>query len=355
MFKTRKWELVRDAFTLVELLVVIAIIGILVALLLPAVQAAREAARRMSCSNNLKQLGLALHNYHDTYKRFPINYLDWERAPTVGGSHVVRLFPFMEQQPLSDFIQAGFTAVSPANVEDRTLPNGKLARETIVPGLICPSDSHEAIIQDRRAVTNYTGSMGAQRMDSNSGCNLCTVVAGPPPTTNAFSVASCEAWFGDQGGRERGDWGDSARLSGVFSRGGTSNPANSAYAMWSAALQQITDGTSNVIAMGEIVPYCGDHSRNGWMHSNAIWVATTAPINFNTCPGENGLDSNNAANPPCNRLESWNTSMGFKSKHPGGAQFVMCDGSVQFLSQTINYDTYQRLGDRRDGRSVTIQ
>ena len=115
-------SIAREAFTLVELLVVIAIIGILVVLLLPAVQAAREAARRMSCSNNLKQLGLALHNYHDTYKRFPMNYLDWEIAPQMGGSHVTRLFPFMEQQQLYNVIQGGFVLTPTANVEDQTLP-----------------------------------------------------------------------------------------------------------------------------------------------------------------------------------------------------------------------------------------
>ncbi len=334
----------RRAFTLVELLVVIAIIGVLVGLLLPAVQAAREAARRMSCSNNLKQLGLALHNYHDVQKRFPINYLNWSESPQHKGSHLVRLFPFMEQQPAYDLFQQGFDAPL-SSPEEVRLPNGQLLRQQVIPGLICPSDSHDGWVNGvDRAVTNYAGSMGAQLMQSNTGCNLSTVVGTNPLDTNGDG----ESWLGT-GNNVRGDSGDYNNISGVFGRGGDANRWP-----WAARLRDITDGTSNVIAIGELRPFCGDHARNGWMHSNANWFATTAPINFNTCPGQKGLSPDDGSNPPCNRLASWNTSMGFKSLHPGGAQFVFADGSVHFLSQTVDYTTYQRLGDRRDGQPVAI-
>jgi prepilin-type processing-associated H-X9-DG protein len=224
-----------------------------------------------------------------------------------------------------------------------------LIRASIVKPLICPSDTHDGYTGDpNRAVTNYAGSLGAQHMGSNTGCNLCTVVPTPPMPTPG-GVPPCESWF-TTGDRERADYGDSDRISGVFGRGGgtgTNNPP------WAARLANVTDGTANVIAMGEVRPFCGDHSRNGWMHANANWFATTAPINFNTCPGEGGLSVNDGSNPVCNRLQSWNTSMGFKSSHPGGAQFVFCDGSTHFLPATINYDTYQRLGDRRDANPVS--
>jgi prepilin-type processing-associated H-X9-DG protein len=322
------------------LLVVIAIIGVLVALLLPAVQAAREAARRSSCSNNLKQLGLALHNYADVHKRFPINYLNWNQSPPHRGSHLVRLFPFMEQGPMYD--QFNF---SNPNVEDTTNSGGVLLRSFVIPVLICPSDTHDGKNPGdaNRALTNYAGSMGAQLMQSNTGCNLSTIVGVGPNDPNSDG----ESWFGT-GDRERGDWGDSNRISGVFGRGGGTN-----LDPWAATFAQIKDGTSNTIAIGEVRPTCGDHSVNGWGHSNAIWFATTAPINYNTCPGEKGLSSDDTQNPPCNRLAAWNTSMGFKSAHPGGAQFVFGDGSVRMLSETINYTTYQALGDRRDGRPVS--
>jgi prepilin-type N-terminal cleavage/methylation domain-containing protein/prepilin-type processing-associated H-X9-DG protein len=327
-------------FTLVELLVVIAIIGVLVALLLPAVQAAREAARRSQCSNNLKQLGIALHNYHDTYGKFPVNYLDWSQSPQHRGSHLVRLFPFMEQGPLH--AQMNFAL---PGVEDSVDGNGKLLRSYIIPTLICPSDAHDGRHpgDPNRGLTNYAGSMGAQLMQSNTGCALNTIVGVGPGDANGDG----ESWFGT-GDRERGDHGDFGRISGVFGRGGDAN----GFKPWAANFAAIKDGTSQVIAIGEVRPLCGDHSVNGWMHSNAIWFATTAPINYNTCPGERGLNSDDNVNPPCNRLASWNTSMGFKSSHPGGAQFVFADGSVHFLTETINYTTYQSLGDRRDGRPI---
>jgi prepilin-type processing-associated H-X9-DG protein len=126
---------------------------------------------------------------------------------------------------------------------------------------------------------------------------------------------------------------------------------------WAANFRDITDGTSNTIMMGEVRPQCGDHLRNGWMHFNAMWVATTSPINFKIfCVQEdNGWNSPtpppgaNPTQPGCNHFQMWTTGMGFKSRHAGGAHFVLADGSVKFLSENIDYVTYQRLGDRRDG------
>jgi prepilin-type processing-associated H-X9-DG protein len=135
--------------------------------------------------------------------------------------------------------------------------------------------------------------------------------------------------------------GASRNISGVFSRYD-----------WAARFAQIKDGTSNVICMGEILPWCGDHHRGGWMNANALWTATTAPVNFPTCPGD--LPGHDTGAFDCNHFANWQTSQGFKSYHPGGAQFVFCDGSVQFVPETIDYLTYQRLGDRHDGQPVNF-
>jgi len=315
------------AFTLVELLVVIAIIGILIALLLPAVQAAREAARRSQCSNNLKQLGLALHNYHDSFKQFAIGTRNCDPAnPGTGscpggygyvwnagahrkGSYLVKLLPFFEQSPLHD--QLDFTLDVEARLS--TLGYGR----TPIGPLLCPSDSTQ--FQVTNGPYNYAGSIGNQRMSGRS----CAVYPG-----NDFGTGPT-----GHGSTENG-----MSISGIFSR----------YS-FAARMADITDGTSNVILMGEIRPWCGDHHRGGWKSSNALWTATTAPINFPTCPGEppgfSGTDG-------CNAHANWQTSQGFKSLHPGGAQFVFADGSGHFLSETIDYMTYQRLGDRRDGQPV---
>ncbi len=297
------------AFTLVELLVVIAIIGVLVALLLPAIQAAREAARRAQCSNNLRQLGLALQNYHDTHNRFPGAC---HRDPWSGGNHrtgsvLVKLLPYVEQAAIYDQIDFN---------EDVTQWFFDNHRHTWIPAFVCPSDPRGSVHADR-AQSNYGISLGAQRMSSQGG--WCTMYEGHV-----------------RGPSGHGSTNDGSQISGLFSR-----------FFWAANLAEIIDGTSNTIAMGEIRPMCGDHHEQGWFHGNSLWTATTAPINFPTCRGEQQYQANS-----CYAHNNWQTSQGFKSRHPGGAQFVFADGTVHFLTETIDYQTYQYLGARASGQVV---
>ena len=346
----------RQAFTLVELLVVIAIIGILVGLLLPAVQAAREAARRMQCSNNLKQIGLTIHNYEGVYKRYPMGTVDDDprelepRRLWNGGNHrkgtvLVKLLPFMEQTALYntiDFrfdVEAQLNAVAPFNMLGRAD-----MRQIAVPMFRCPSDGTSGrVLSQQNHLYNYSFSIGNNNMNANGG--WCDVhpnqsfngrgTTGHRPGGNLFNN-------GANGHGHSGPYNRGAEQSGVISR-----------CDWGARFSELTDGTSNVIAAGEILPSCHDHHRGGggWYNSNGQWTATTATINFNTCRKQGVPD--NANN--CNDFRVWMTSGGFKSDHTGGAQFVMGDGSVQFLSDSIDYVSYQRLGSRNDGEAGGIQ
>jgi len=337
MTRFRHWI---RGFTLVELLVVIAIIGILVALLLPAVQAAREAARRMSCSNNLKQLGLALHNYHDVHKSFPYGTNAHSEPGWVTqyskGSNLLKLLPFMEQTPLYDRIdfvgKYGGGYVTGVDVQMSELgyghrfwgPSHNPQKDLSI--LRCPSDDYDNL--PNVSHSNYAGSMGNQFMPDGGRC----------PGLNGNNFGTGPARHGDNGNSASG-----ARISGCFSR-----------FYWSAKFRDIRDGLSNVIAMGEIRPLCGDHTQyHPWSHWNAIWIATVAPINWPTCRNQRGgKDDTTGGAEDCHHFRTWNMSMGFKSRHPNGAQFVFADGSVHFLAETIDYMTYQRLGDRRDGEPV---
>ena len=311
-------------------------------------QQAREAARRTQCKNNLHQLGLALHNYHDVFQQFSPtifnnsnpNSLNWSNNSK--GSYLVRLLPYVDQGPMYNQIQWGEgIAWNLPNVEATIIPGGALLRHQHVPAYVCPSDTGP--IRDGHSnKSNYALSMGARQMDTHTGGGTA---AWGGCTTPYFRPGG---YFGT-GGAGHGNTESPNNTSGIVSR-----------INWAARIADITDGTSNTIAAGEIRGYCGDHSRNGWFHFNSLWIATAAPINFPiVCIGDPGFG---AGTPPplvtggiatgCNNWDNWTTSQGFKSQHTGGAHFLLCDGAVKFLSQNLDYETYQRLGDRRDGRAV---
>jgi prepilin-type N-terminal cleavage/methylation domain-containing protein len=320
-------------FTLVELLVVIAIIGILVTLLLPAVNAAREASRRTQCANHLKQIGIALHNYHSANGNFPPGYSTSgdSAVDSKHGSVFGHLLPFMEQQALFDMID--FTQLYSS--ETSRYPNGgKFLYETVLPELLCPSDDHGGISPAwflsgtpapvDRGLANYCPSWGSQFVTSTPNC-------GSPGD-----------YFGT-GAVTRARTHEKKSISGIFGAFATT-----------FSIREITDGTSHTIAMGEIRPLCSYTQMIGWWRDNGMRAGTQAPINYDTCP-ENTCWRGSNADPAsygcrCHHHRSWQVAEGFKSQHPGGALFVFCDGAVSFLSENIDYANYQRLGDRRDGQ-----
>jgi prepilin-type N-terminal cleavage/methylation domain-containing protein len=347
----------RLAFTLIELLVVIAIIAILIALLLPAVQQAREAARRTQCKNNLHQLGLAHHNYHDVYGRFAQNInIIWTGPPYAindrgwGGSqasHLVNLLPYIDQAPLFNGINFANAAMTkPWN----QMINGKILNQYLIPGYQCPSESRSGLLvtgsNPPRAMTSYAGSTGSTLQASHLGCNLATIVGDGGPQFDPDNDG--EDWFGRAtiGQFARSDTANSSGISGVIAR-----------SSWSASMRDLVDGSSNTICMGEVRAICSDAlgywppgQGGGWADSESLWFSTTAPINYPNCPGEGGNPVGGGTG--CRHTNNWNTGMGFKSQHVGGAHFLLCDGAVKFITQNIDHSLYQKLGDRWDGEPI---
>jgi len=282
----------RAAFTLVELLVVIAVIGILVALLLPAVQAAREAARRMSCSNNLKQIGLALHSYHDVMRAFPSGYVSQPATylrPSWGWSTFS--LPYLEQQTLYDAM--GVTTARFGG--NATFAMADANTQTPVSVFVCPSDVGQPLNHRKgdHAKSNYRGISGNETLPLSSFASLTT-------------------------------------MNGVI------------FLNSQVAITHIHDGSSNTIVVGEckLEPgntgkkaciWAGMRGLNAAVHiSDVMWWLNDEPAY-----AINGT-----------------ASQAYSSQHPGGAQFLLSDGSARFIAETVEGRVLWRLAGRNDGEPV---
>lgn len=308
----------RRGFSLIELLVAIAIIAVLMALLLPAIQQVREAARRSQCKNNIKQLGLALQNYHETFGVFACHMSAGYLPGAVGrGSVFVHLLPFVDQSPL--YNQLNF--VNGTNISEQTV-NGILVDTIKISTYLCPSEPFP-INPDGVVNAGYWTNCGAQKA---------------PGTCTMFPIGGAANGFFNTGSANWAATLDPNQVSGVFARHA-----------WAARMRDITDGLSNTLGIGEVRAYCSYDLKAGWAANDRGGGLTTQTINWKTCPEDYARSGGNT----CNSPDDPNVAMGFKSPHVGGAHFVLCDGSVRFINENVDYATYQALGDRRDGKVVS--
>lgn len=337
----------RVGFTLVELLVVIAIIGILVALLLPAVQAAREAARRSSCTNNLKQLGLALQNFHDTYQNFPPGMVDDDGNVLGWGTYIL---PYMEQTAIYDNINAVFQASVPQvaanpkpvmilkewlghpNIDSWAAPGGQadqpwdirkpqtqpFTKVALAP-YRCPSTALPRFDNDGYGASSYVGNMG----------NEVVLIA-------AWACGSPAA----------------ALQNGVLINSASNTQTRV------TDMAAILDGTSNTILVGEIGESANVRPR---VINNGMFPLWAGGNNNGGCTRLGGhlrvVDVNTFINRKFPATGFGNPDLSdysFGSYHPGGAQFVFVDGSVRFIPQTVNTAVYRALGGRDDRVVATL-
>ncbi len=313
---------IRRAFTLIELLVVIAIIAVIVALLLPAVQQAREAARRTQCRGNLKQIGLALHNYAEQYNTLPPAsvFSGRDTAPVHSATDQAAygwgtfLLPHLDQTPLYEQLNV------PGLELHLLLQQASLRPLTqkVLPVYRCPSDQAE--------------DLNTSRPFSNA------VYGNTPAATSNYAASMGTVWKNSQ------NW-----------LNGRQDPFGLLWGSSRVRLQDITDGASNTFVIGE----------RSWVDLAAVWVGTrnyqgTGDVGFRQISATTDSKINEA---------SANATGGYSSKHQGGAHFLFADGRVEFLSENINYDQtgatlperdpgltamgiYQRLARRNDGQVV---
>ncbi len=302
----------RRGFTLVELLVVIAIIAVLIGLLLPAVQSAREAARRISCRNNLKQIGMAILNFESSKRALPagFSYFTGSDAPCWGWGTFI--LPFMEQSTLYDGLQPDSRRLSTLYTASPAAADQALLQTTIA-GYRCPTDTAPALNTLLRfgganhfplATSNYVASAGAQLLSGSYNA--------------PFNDTDCGGGF--FGARDVKSSSPGAGPSGV-------------------TLERVTDGTSKTLAVGERAAF----------HYAAVWAGVGANGSY-----ANEQTARARARPqfPVNSDfagQQQNRGKGFSSPHVGGVQYVFLDGSVTFITESLTAVQLGYLANRQDG------
>ncbi len=361
----------RNAFTLVELLVVIAIIGVLIGLLLPAVQAARAAARRSQCTNNLSQIGKGLHSFESAHGHFPLGEADDDNN---GWSWRFWIIPFMEESALYDAAMGdnpGLVPYSPPGMgsgknpfNHDTLTHAQQATNTAtgssIPGgvagspvgtFMCPADvlpvksTHpQSTCYGPFAKTNYCGNIGSSpAWFAASGSSLAYTCGGSGPSRT--TVLQNDLW------------------------NGMLTHSNHNYDNFAASITDVTDGTSKTVFVGEITESLNlDRTKTnnvsfaawaGGVGNNPGGVSPTANINTgNACGNIQGLgnvfrfmDGNYPLNSPKTVSASDNA---FGSKHPGGGSFLFVDSGVRFISESVDPAVYQAIGTRNGGETLSL-
>jgi len=326
----------KSAFTLVELLVVIAIIGLLIALLLPAVQMAREAARRTQCSNNLKQIGIALHNYHDTLRALPPGRLRMmEDGKGRCFSAYAHLLPFLEASTL--YQQIDFNQ----NPEDG---GNSVALNQTIPYFLCPSDSKKKL-QGESAVHNYPLSTGTTYPLSRRN-------PGGVPVTGVFYENSATRFAEITDGLSQ----TVCISETVKSEGGPD--------VWDGVSKTngfvLTQGNDNLFSGPELTDYDGECHGSGlklqqtrgsrWLYGapgHSMYNHMRTPNDRDIdCRG--GIPHSNKTNALWDRLS---LNVAARSRHPGGVHALFCDGRVEFVSNTVQLSVWQAYGSRDGGES----
>ncbi|WP_437185071.1 DUF1559 domain-containing protein [Planctomicrobium sp. SH668] len=353
--RSSKESSLRSGFTLIELLVVIAIIAVLIALLLPAVQQAREAARRTQCKNNLKNIGLAVHNFHETYNSLPAL-----ANSTYGPTFWFHILPYVEQTALYNLYNGGATAGSDVTSLRRSMDinyriiaaAGRADQVAPIPGFFCPSTRAPSV---RRSGDDNGGARGPK-------ADYAVVAMRGSATNTSLDSDSVEYQWWDIHQTWDAGWANATR--GAI-RPGLSNEITTddggidgldgrrrEKAKSLGSLANITDGTSNTLMVGEKFWRNSDFTSEG----NIDWNNQDG-----TCflMGYGWREYNVARNirfPLSTRIENDATGdnvpssrRGFGGRHTGTVHFLMCDGSVRGVSQNIDLFTQWRLGDRADG------
>ncbi len=348
-------------FTLIELLVVIAIIAVLIALLLPAVQAAREAARRSQCVNNLKQLGLGLHNYHQAINSFPIgkskgltnnspgNYDGW-----TDWSAQAMMLPYMEQTPIYNSIN--FNYLAGHDVAGNTNSTAYLAQINV---FLCPSDPNAGGTTGN--TNSYRGSIGTttdvnKYNNNNNGDNSASQSTGVFTYFNVYGLRDIIDGSSNTIAYAESLAGDKNTIAGRRTNGVTNVGGASGGQFLDASGQP---GSTNSIAVLNAIAACTSANASGTSITNAIgqrwgWGATAETL-FNTVVTPNsklaGFNSCRVTCPNCGPDDSIFSVA--QSYHSGGVNVLFADGSVKFIKDSINMQTWMALGTKANGEVIS--